>query len=364
MCVAAHNNLAILHILMGNPRAALSCVELALALSPKHQAARRNRALAHLALGNFYLAWDDYDWCAYGVVLPPDPCPAWNGEPVAGRRVVLTARQGLGDTLQFIRYARLLRQQAARVILECPSPLAEVLRNAPGVDELVVLGEPLPPADLCAPLMALPRLFRTTLATIPAQTPYLSADPERIAAWRDRLATLAGPDQLLVGIAWQGNPHHQWDRFRSMPLMSYEPLTTIPGVRLLSLQRGPGVEQIEPFQRLTRGALIVPTDGHQTTPGHLADSAAILTLLDLIITVDTATGHLAGALARPVWVALSQAADWRWMTQRSDSPWYPTMRLFRQKKVHDWEDVIGHIGAHLARWAARRAATCGMGSHP
>jgi hypothetical protein len=216
-------------------------------------------------------------------------------------------------------------------------------------------------------VVALPRALKTTLGTIPADVPYLAANLERIAAWRTRLEEMggrgpaeegargpAGRRELLVGIAWQGNPHHQWDRFRSVPLLLFEPLSRIPGVRLVSLQRGPGIEQIEGFQRLTGGSLWVPTDGLQITPGHLADSAALMTLLDLVISVDSATAHLAGALARPLWIVLSQAADWRWLTVRGDSPWYPTARLIRQRVMGDWEEVFGRVAALLGEFVRER----------
>ncbi len=148
-------------------------------------------------------------------------------------------------------------------------------------------------------------------------------------------------------MAWQGNPHHQWDRFRSMPLMHLEPLANLPNVRLVSLQRGPGIEQIPSFQRFTGDKLLVPTDGAQSTPADLADTAAIMSCLDLVLTVDTATAHLAGALARRTWVMLSTVTDWRWLSHRHDSPWYPTMRLFRQKSLGNWDELIARVAQSL-----------------
>jgi len=216
----------------------------------------------------------------------------------------------------------------------------DVLRRAAGVDELVELGRSLPPFDYHAPLLSLPHHFHTTLASLPAEVPYVTAEPERVTTWRKYLGQAAKAGEFLVGVAWQGNPHHKLDRFRSMPLMRLEPLVHIPGVRLVSLQRGPGIEQIEVLQRFTGHAMIVPTNGGQTTPADLADTVAIMSSLDLIITVDTATAHLAGALARRVWVALSSVTDWRWMAERHDSPWYPTMRLFRQKRLGDWDELV------------------------
>ncbi|HEY4330776.1 MAG TPA: tetratricopeptide repeat-containing glycosyltransferase family protein, partial [Phycisphaerae bacterium] len=348
MSVASHNNLACLHIMLGRHREALTCLEIALILDPKHLGARRNRALAHLALGEFELGWPDYDWCAFGVAQPPDPYPRWNGQPISGKRILLTANQGLGDTLHFIRYAPMLKSLGTHTLLEAPGPLLEVLSGAPGIDEIIPKGDSIPAADLSVPVMALARLFNTTLETIPASVPYLAASPDLIAAWRERLAPLLHhPRKFLVGLCWQGNPHHQWDQFRSLPLSLLEALTQIPNVQFVSLQRGPGIEQIPSFQALTNNALTVPTSGSQSSPRDLADSAAIMSLLDLIITVDTATAHLAGALARPTWVLLSQTADWRWMTGRPDSPWYPSLRLFRQKNAGDWTYPIDQMAGRL-----------------
>ncbi|MCL2648911.1 MAG: tetratricopeptide repeat protein [Phycisphaerales bacterium] len=343
----AHNNLAQLYIMMGRHEDAVTCADVALAIEPSYAPARKNRALAYLAMGDFADGWIDYDWCALGHQEPSYPQPSWRGEPLAGKHLLLTAHQGLGDALQFIRYAAMLRRSAGRITLEIPLPLAEVVRSCDGIDEVIIQGQPLPQADLCVPLMALPRLFHTRLETIPAQTPYLRANPQRIARWRDYLNRATAPGERLVGIAWQGNPHHQWDQFRSARLRDFEPLVTIPGVRLVSLQRGPGIEQIPAFQEAVGNAILVPTDGEQSAPADLAETAAMMTLLDLIITVDTATAHLAGALARPTWLALSQACDWRWLTNRSDSPWYPTMRLFRQSQVKQWAAVFASIAEQL-----------------
>ena len=194
------------------------------------------------------------------------------------------------------------------------------------------------------PLLTLPHIFGTTVETIPAEVPYLFAEAGRVERWQERLAGMIGGGELRVGIAWQGNPHHQWDRFRSLGLERFAGLAGMAWARLVSLQRGPGVEQIAGFQELTGGRLVVPTEGRQESSGDLADTAAIMASLDLIITVDTATAHLAGALGREVWVALSTVTDWRWMMGRQDSPWYPTMRLFRQRALNGWEELMGRVG--------------------
>jgi len=348
--VSAHNNLGSLYKAMGRSQEAFTCFELALALDPDSVKTKWNRALTLLSVGNFERGWQEYEWRWHREETPCRqlPKPPWKGEPLEGRRILLYPEQGLGDTIQFIRYAPLLKAQGAHVIYECQSPLIATLKDAVGIDQLIPEGQPIPPFDFHAPLLGLPRLFKTTQQNVPGTIPYLTADPVRAAAWKTRLNDLIKPGELRVGIAWQGNPHHQWDHFRSLPLSDLEPLTQLPNVAVISLQRGPGIEQIDAFQRLTNNALVVPTDGRQTTPEHLADTAAIMANLDLIVTVDTATAHLAGALGRRTWVALSFIADWRWMIDRQDTPWYPTMRLFRQRTLGDWHELVARLANQLA----------------
>jgi Flp pilus assembly protein TadD len=352
--VSAHNNLGSLYKAMGRSAEALTCFELALALDPESEKTKWNRALTLLSLGDFEHGWQEYESRWRRPETPPlkVPAPSWDGGPLEGKFILIHAEQGLGDTVQFIRYARLLKERGARVIFRCQSPLSEALKDVVGVDKMISENEPIPPVDVHAPLMSLPRLFNTTQTSVPTITPYLNADPERLIKWRDHLNEKVGNKDLRIGLAWQGNPHHQWDHFRSLPLQHFEPLTRIPGIRLISLQRGPGIEQIESFQRLTRQALIVPSDGQQTSPAHLADNMAIMANLDLIVTVDTATAHLAAALGKPTWVVLSFIADWRWIVARQDSPWYPSMRLFRQKRLGDWEELIERV-VHALRLLPR-----------
>jgi Flp pilus assembly protein TadD len=360
---SAHNNLGSLYKAMGRTREAFSCFELALTLDPGSQKTRWNRALTLLAAGEMERGWEAYESRWDSPDTPPRklPQPLWQGESLENCTILLYAEQGLGDTIQFIRYAPLLKQRGAKVIFECPSPLAGVLKHAQGIDQMVPQEQPLPPFDVHAPLIGLPRHFQTTLERIPAKVPYIHAEAARIEYWRYRLQELKRAGDLLVGISWQGNPHHQWDHFRSVPLMSFEPLTRIIGVRLVSLQRGPGIEQIDVFNRLTDDKLLVPTDGQQTTPEHLADTAALMSNLDLVLSVDTAPAHLAGALGIPVWVALSYVADWRWLLDRQDSPWYPTMRLFRQKTFGDWGELFGRIAVQIEHTHSLKAKESGRG---
>jgi Flp pilus assembly protein TadD len=353
LSAAAHNNLAGLYLMTGRHGEAIACAEMALRLSPGYVAATRNRAIGRLALGDFENGWEGYDWRAWGVKQSADPYPVWKGpegeggtgESLAGKRILLMGRHGLGDTVQFVRYAPLVKGLGAQVILECPGPLVEVMETVEGVDEVAAMGGALPGADYCVALMDLPRLMKTREGTIPRSAPYLAANLERVAMWRARLGKAEG---VRVGIVWQGNPHHEWDRFRSVRLMMFERLV-MEGVRLVSLQRGPGREQIGEFLRVTGGRLEAPLEGQEAGGDHVGDVAALMELMEVVVTVDSAPAHLAGGLGRRTWVALSQAADWRWMRAREDTPWYPTMRLFRQGVVGEWEGVFSRMRGALER---------------
>jgi hypothetical protein len=220
------------------------------------------------------------------------------------------------------------------VIFECPKPLLSLLKSCAGIDRLVRQGEEVPSFDLQAPLLSLPGIFRTSLETIPAEVPYLLADPGLVGHWRRELAGMTG---FKAGIAWQGNPKYEKDRDRSIPLERFEPLARCSAVHLLSLQKGTGVEQLQALA----GRFPVTELGSRLD--DFIDTAALIMNLDLVITCDTAVAHLAGALGVPVWVALSFVPDWRWVLDRSDSPWYPTMRLFRQTERGNWGDVFEEI---------------------
>ena len=277
-------------------------------------------------------------------VLAP-ACGRTEGEAEADLWPAVT--EGLGDAIQFARYAPLVRAKGGRVLLECPEPLRTLFQTLSGVDELLPEGAGATKACDChAPLMSLPRLLHTTLATVPADVPYLEADPTLVEQWRGRLASRGG---FKVGVAWQGNPHHKWDRWRSVPLALFAPLAEVPGVSLVNLQQGPGSEQLPTL----RGRFDVLDVGTElgAAPGAWANVAAVMACLDLVVSVDTATAHLAGALGVPVWVPLPTLVDWRWLLGREDSPWYPTMRLLRQKLLGDWEPVFQRMADALAKLA-------------
>jgi hypothetical protein len=253
----------------------------------------------------------------------------------------LHAEQGFGDTIHFVRYARLVKERGGRVVVGCPKALVPLVATCPGIDEAVASISSSFPFDVQAPLLSLPGILRTTLDTIPAQVPYLFPDATLVKRWQQELGSLAG---FKVGIAWHGNPTHENDRHRSIPLDKFAPLARVPNIRLLSLQKGPGAEQVPAlagrFEVISLGPL-------QEASWTFMDTAAVMMNLDLVLCVDTAPAHLAGALGRPVWVLLPAAPDWRWLLGRDDSPWYPTMRLFRQSQLGDWDEVLQRVAQAL-----------------
>jgi len=250
--------------------------------------------------------------------------------------------------MQFCRYVPMLAARGIDVVFEVMPQLTSLMRTLPGNVRLSARGEPPPSFDYQCPLLSLPLAFSTDLGSIPSQTPYLSVEPERAARWKALIRSVPG---LRVGIAWQGNPRVEqfvWARGRSMPLAALAPLARIPGVSLISLQKGPGSEQLKDagFPVLGLGPQF---DGG---PDAFLDTAAVVSALDLVISTDTAVAHLAGALASPVWTALPAVPEWRWLLDRSDSPWYPTMRLFRQTRRGDWQSVVAALAAALEPLAA------------
>lgn len=324
---------------------ALACYDIALWLKPQSATARWNRSLALLQSGDFDRGWSEYvsRHLRKGATRARTfPVPGWDGSALDGRRVLVYSEQGLGDVVQFVRYAGLLKEAGACVLFEAPSPLARLLSSCSWIDRLIIEGEPLPEFDVHVSMMDLPRLFHTRLQCVPTGIPYIFAEPDCVNRYRERLKTVQG---FKVGIAWQGNPHHQWDRHRSVLLTHFEPLAAVTGVQLVSLQRGPGVDQIDVLD--SRFPLIELLDRSLPDEQGIADTAAIIANLDLVVTVDTAVAHIAGAMGKPVWVALSTMVDWRWLLNRDDSPWYPSMRLFRQERRGDWPPLFARVATEL-----------------
>jgi tetratricopeptide (TPR) repeat protein len=314
----------------------------AVRLDPMDAMTRRYLGSLLLLKGEFAEGWAEYEhrWQCDDLKLPAIPIPYWDGRPLDGRTIVMVGEQGLGDSLQFVRFAPILKRNhgAGAVAIKCLPAAVDLLAAADGIDEAIAVGKMRLRCDCYVPLMSIPRVIGTTLETIPANVPYLRVPPDRAARWDNVFAHLPG---LKVGIAWQGNPGHARDRQRSIPLIQFAPLASIAGVNLVSLQKGPGSEQL--------AAAGMPITEMGSRLADLADAAAFVSQLDLVITVDTAVAHLAGGLGVPVWVALASLPDWRWLLEREDSPWYPTARLFRQSAAGEWDSVFRRMGEELGR---------------
>lgn len=350
--VLGHNNLGIALAQLGRRAEAMAAYEQALAIDPAFPEAHVNRAYLWLADGDFARGWPEYEWRwrSKGYAPPVHHQRRWEGGEAAGRTILLDAEQGIGDTLQFVRYAQVLKARGARVVLRCQNVLVPLLSRCQGVDAVVGKDDPLPSFDAVAPLMSLPHILGTTLDTIPAEVPYLLANPELVERWELEIRSFHG---FRVGVVWQGSKRFQTDRLRSFPLAQIEPLAQVPGVRLFSLQKGPGSEQLS----LAHQLFAIKDLGSRLdeVQGAFCDTAAVMSHLHLVIASDTAVAHLAGALGRPVWLALPHTAEWRWLIGRDDSPWYPTMRIFRQGRPGDWETVFARMAEELARLAPTAA---------
>jgi Flp pilus assembly protein TadD len=349
----AHFNLANALKEQGRDAEAETSFREALRLRPGFAGAHMNRGMVLLRLGRLEEGWSEYEWRFQQRQPAPRflDRPRWDGSAPRGQTLLLHAEQGMGDFLMFVRYVPLVRRLGARVVLECPPAATRLLAQGPEVDVLVPRGAPLPEFDAHAPLLSVPGLMGTRLDTIPAGVPYLHADPGLVAHWRERLSPVPG---FKVGIAWQGDPTYRWDRQRSIPLAQFAPLAALPGVRLLSLQKGLGVEQLE----LVEGWFEVDDLGGRLDEEHGAfmDTAAVIMNLDLVVSPDTAIAHLAGALGVPTWLALGADPHWPWMQGRDDSPWYPTMRLFHQRRPGVWGEVFSRMAAALEPIVAARSA--------
>jgi len=341
----AHSNLGISLFELGRLDEAEAHYRRAIAIEPNHAETQFNDAVLKLLRGDFKAGWAQYEWRWKNKEAPQRGLakPVWRGEDLGRRRLLLHSEQGLGDTIQFARYACLAAERGGRVLLEVPPPLTRLMAGLAGRPEILAAGKPPPPIDCHAPLLNLPSIFGTKLDTVPAAVPYLSAEPDRIAAWRQRL----GPGkEMKIGIAWQGMPTNRVDRGRSLPLAGYRPLAALAGVRLISLQQHHGLAQLA--GRPSDMAVADFSADLDVGPDAFVDTAALMMSLDLVITTDTAIAHLAGALGRPTWILLKRHAEWRWLLDRTDSPWYPTARLYRQAEPGDWHGVIARVARDLA----------------
>lgn len=342
-------NLGMIYRAWGFVKEALACQEHAVTLAPENAEAHWNLANALLVNGDFARGFAEYEWRfkRQGRGERPETLPLtvprWTGAPLNGQTILLTLEQGLGDAIHFVRFAADVAARGGRVVMECRATLAKLLATAPGVAATVAPGTPVPEAACYAPLMSLPHLLGTTLSNIPARVPYLSVPP-------DTPRPVVSGDGLRVGLVWRGNPQHENDQQRSISLKALLPLLEVEGVNFFSLQTN------------------VPAQAPQSEPwaGRLTDlapdltnfsrTAAVIEQLDLVISVDTAVAHLAGALAKPVWVLLAKGNDWRWLHDRDDSPWYPTLRLFRQPHLREWPKAVKAVKRALAALVAEKHA--------
>jgi Flp pilus assembly protein TadD len=346
----AYNNLGNGLRAQGHMAESVKCYEKALQLKPGDPQMHLNRALAWLQMGDFERGWPEYEWrlkCK-DYAIPVFEQPSWDGAPLAGQTIVLYADHGLGDTLQFIRYAALVQERGGRVIVACRKAIAGLLESCPGVAQVVAEGSLLPEFAVYAPVTSLPMIFGTTLDSVPARVPYLTANATLVDRWRPETGP---PSAFRIGVAWQGNPKYRRDRERSFRLANLEAIAQIPGVRLIGLQGIHGLEQLGEVQ----SRFAVRSLGERLL--DFADIAAVMQSLDLVIAPDTALAHLAGAAAVPVWVVLSYAPEARWLSERADSPWYPTMRLFRQKRWGDWGPVFAQMAEELPRLIQSRGSS-------
>jgi tetratricopeptide (TPR) repeat protein len=324
---------------------ALASYDQALAIAPESAKAHWNRALTLLRIGDFDQGWKEYEWrwkvnASWVRVHDFPQHLLWLGDRlIDGKTIVIHAEQGFGDTIQFVRYVPMVAALGAKVILEVQPQLKLLLSGVQGVNKIIGKGEELPPFDCHCPLLSLPLALKIQLKTIPAVTPYLSAAEERMAAWTSRLPK---SDRPRIGVVWAGNPEFVTDRMRSIGLAPLAPLFSLPGFQFVSIQKDLRAGD----QEILRNHPDVIHLGDKLA--DFGDTAAIMSLLDLIISSDTAPVHLAGALGRPVWILLDQHSDWRWMLNRDDNPWYPTARLFRQPKLGDWASVVGQVAAELS----------------
>lgn len=341
----SYGNFALTLAMNGRAAEALPWYDQAIRRQPEAAEVRFNRAIALLSLGDYERGWPEYEWRWRTEQMRGQtrqlPTPLWRGEPLHGKTLLVHTEQGSGDTIQFLKLAPRVVERGGTVAVVTTPALADLVRTCPGVTHVVLSGEPAPPHHAHCPLMSLPLLTQLRVETIPAAPAFVTAPPAEVAKWRDRVRDLPRP---LVGIAWQGNPRHVGDRWRSVKLAQFAPLAARLadlGGTLVSLQKGPGVEQLAdaPFPVLDLGGDL---------GDRFADAAGLLMNLDRVVTIDSALAHLSGALGKPVEILLPLNADWRWLHGRRDTPWYPTATLHRQARFGEWELAFASATASLS----------------
>lgn len=342
--VEALDNKGVAFLKLGNIDKALECADEAQKIRPDFVEAHLHEGLARLLTGDFKIGLRKYEWrhLAHDAknARKKFSQPLWIGKgELRGKTILLHAEQGLGDSIHFSRYAPLVAAKGATVFLDVPKVLTLLMNSLNGVSRVLTPGEPLPQTDFHCPLLSLPLAFNTDLATIPTNVPYLFPSPRKVDEWKGRIPHRK---KIRVGLAWSGHS-------RSIELEQFTPLFSVPNVEFVSLQKNIPIHDVESIRRLE--VVDVGVDLQ-----NFADTAAVVSLLDLVISVDTSIAHLAGALGKPVWIFLTFSPDWRWLLKREDSPWYPTARLFRQSRFDDWGDVIQHARRMLLELSSRQYA--------
>jgi len=328
----------------GHPVQAIAFFDKAIALSPDNITAQVDWGLAHLQIGDYENGWEGYEKRRVLKDYPmPSQAPDWTGKPFKKKRLLICTEQGKGDAFMFARFFSQAKSLGGEVIFHTHDAMVPIMNRLTDPVTIAGFSDPIPEHDLKIPVTSLGRVLNIRVGTIPAEVPYMTAEPERAASWEARLKAVEADKgfaakPLRIGLSWQGNKTAKIDEGRSYPLSTYDALKAIPGLHLISLQKNDGAEQIAEF-----GAALTAFDDLDENGGAFMDTAALMQSLDLVITSDTAIAHLAGALNRPVWVLLRHAADWRFLLHRSDSPWYPSMRLFRQTKPGDWTGPMAQI---------------------
>lgn len=323
---------------------AMACYERAIALKPDYADAHWNKALLLLLKGEYRAGWEKFEWRLKReetrAMYPDYPQPAWRGQrDIAGRTLLIHSEQGLGDVIHFCRYLEDVARLGAKIIFEVPASLVPFVGTLRCPLTIVAKGESLPAFDAYCPVMSLPFAFGTTIDTVTSRVPYLSSDPFKVAQWQQRLGTR---DRMRVGLAWSGASTHQDDAKRSMKLEGLLPLLDLP-IEWHSLQREYRPSDLDLLQRCPG------LRQHQDRLEDFSATAALIECLDLVITVDTSVAHVAAAMGKPVWIMLAFVADYRWLLDRDDSPWYPSVRLFRQPKIGDWHGVVSRVAAELGK---------------
>ena len=339
---ATHGNLGVALQELGKPEAALEAYDHSITLDPENAEIQRNRSQVLLQMGCYLEGWEGFEWRwkteHFRAIRREWEFPKWTGESDKNASILLHAEQGFGDTIQFSRYVNQVAERIGRVLVECPLPLKGLIENCPGIDEVVVTGRSLPHFDFHIPMMSLPGVFKTEIKTIPREFPYMFVTENLRKKWADRIE---GKGLLKVGLVWKGSYKHQRNAWRSPGLAALKPLLDIDGIHWVSLQKE---DEMRDLRDVAMASRINPL-GAQFQ--NFTDTAAVITHLDLVISPDTAVAHLAGALNQPVWIMLPYVAEWRWLMDRADSPWYPSMRLFRQHVRQDWSSTVSKIAYNL-----------------